>query len=332
VFYIRTGASGKEGSLPKISLALPVYNGERYLEDCLSSIINQTFEDFELVVSNNASTDKTSEILDHFSSKDPRIRVLHQSQNVGAASNFNLLFHETQADLFKWCACDDKLEPDFLKETYSSLTRSPKAILSHSYTVIHDIDQDTKEIFIPKFSMDSDDPVTRLIEMLHHGRRCYEVFGLIRRSALERTNLIGNYRGGDNVLLFRLALLGRFEIVKKPLFILGRHGEQSTVMVKDTQAYHAWFTGKSGKISFPDWTFLSAAWNTPAGLDLTISEKIHCYKALTAETYRRRAKLRQNLRVVAETLVFGSADVNGRRRLFGSTRHKNNASQFETHR
>lgn len=278
--------------------------------------MSQSFEDFELVVSDNASTDSTPEILERFAERDPRIRVIRQSKNVGAARNFNLLFDETKADIFKWCAHDDRLAPDFLLETYSTLQAAPDAVLSHSHTIIHDMDQNTQEVFAPAFSMALDDPAARLREVFLHGSRCYEVFGLIRRNALEKTDLIGNYRGGDNALLHRLALLGPFVIVPKPLFILGRHADQSTSLLKNSQAYHAWFTGQRNKISFPDWIYLFATWRSTAGLDLTLSKKLRCYKELLAETYRRRAKLRQNLRVAAETLIFGSSDSQHRRRLF----------------
>ena len=302
--------------MPKISLALPVYNGERYLEGCLASIISQSFEDFELVVSDNASTDSTLEILERFAERDPRIRIIRQPKNVGAAQNFNLLFGETKADIFKWCAHDDRLDPDYLLETYSALQAAPEAVLAHSHTVIHDMDQNTHEVFAPAFSMTTSDRAMRLREVFLHGRRCYEVFGLLRRSALEKTDLIGNYRGGDNVLLFRLALLGQFVIVPKPLFTLGRHTDQSTTLLNNSQAYHAWFTGQSNKVSFPDWNFLFAAWRTTAGLNLSLSERLRCYKELLAETYRRRAGLRQNLRVAVETLIFGSSDAQRRRRFF----------------
>lgn len=308
-------------SLPKISLALPVYNGEKYLEACLVSLLSQTFRDFELVISDNASTDRTAEIIAEFAERDPRIRVIRQVENVGAAENFNLLFHETKAEIFKWCAYDDCLVPEFLEETYSALAAEPNAVISHSQTLIHDLDNDTKEVFVPRFSMPRDDKITRLRQMLLFGTRCYEVFGLIRREALNNTDLIGNYRGGDNVLLYRLALLGPILVVPRPLFILGRHSTQSTVMVQNTAAYQAWFQGRSAKsISFPDWLFVKEIWKIMNGLDFTLSERLRCYGELVGETYRRRRILIRNVRIAVETLLFGSSDPQQRRRFFGSSK------------
>lgn len=306
--------------MPAVSLALPVYNGEKYIDECIKSILSQTFEDFELVVSDNASTDGTYDILKRFADIDKRIRIIRQPVNVGAAQNFNLLFEETTAEIFKWCAYDDRIEPTFIQETYDALMREPDAVLCHSHTIVHDMDKQEKTLFIPKFTMPVDDSVARLRDVFLHGQRCYEVFGLIRRSALDKTGLIYNYRGGDNVLLYRLSLIGRFLIVPKGLFILGRHSEQSTALLKDSRAYHAWFTGRNLKFGFPDWVFLIGTWGIMRGLNLKMYERLRCYRELIIETYRRRARLRQNVRVAVETLIFGNSDPQRRRRLFGSSR------------
>lgn len=304
--------------MPRISLALPVFNGEKYLAEALESILNQTFSDFELVISDNASTDRTPEIIERFARLDDRIRVIRQPETVGAAANFNLLFAETSADVFKWCAHDDQLEPEYLSETYHALQASPESVLCHTHTVIRDLDLGSNEVFVPQFTMPADDRVARLRQMLMYGRRCYEVFGLIRREALMQTDLIGDFRGGDNVLMCRLALLGPVMIVPKPLFILGSHQEQSTAMVGDSQAYHSWFTGRDARISFPDWVRVVETWRSTKGLEMPTVERYGCYRELLAETHRRRAGLRQNLRVAGESIVFGQSDPRRRRAIFGS--------------
>jgi hypothetical protein len=168
--------------------------------------------------------------------------------------------------------------------------------------------------------MNADDAAARLLEVILKGQLCYEVFGLIRRDALTQTDLIGNHRGGDNVLLFRLALLGVFAIVPEPLFRLRRHAEQSTAFVTNSQAYQQWFTGRASRISFPDWRFMREAWKTPKGIGLSISDRLRCYRSLAFDTWRRRARLRQNIRVVVETLILGNSDPMRRRRFFDLTK------------
>lgn len=304
----------------RISLALPVYNGEDYLCECLDAILAQTERDFELVIADNASTDGTGQICRDYAVRDPRIRVITHPENIGAASNFNFLFHKTTGEYFKWCAHDDLLEPEFLEKTLARLQQDRSAVLCHSHTVIFSSDGASEEIFKPEFHMGVADPAARLRDVILNGQRCYEVFGLIRRDALARTDLIGNHRGGDNVLLFRLALLGAFAIVPEPLFRLRRHAKQSTVLVRNSQAYQQWFTGRVRKISFPDWRLVHEAWKTPNGIGLSLVMRLRCYRALAIDSWCRRARLRQNLRVAAETLIFGNSDPMRRRRLFGSTK------------
>jgi hypothetical protein len=163
-----------------------------------------------------------------------------------------------------------------------------------------------------------DGPPERLSQVLQHGQRCFEVFGLIRRSYLENTRLIGLHFGGDNVLLYRLALLGRFIIVPAPLFVLRRHKTQSTELLSDSYAYDRWFTGADETSSAPDWRFFLEAWRATEGLGLSYSEKLQCLQHLSSEALRRRGRLKYNVRVLLERLLFGDAEsgVGNRRRSF----------------
>src|SRR5262245_17750978 len=99
---------------PTVSVGVPVYNGERYLDKALSSILRQDFEDFELIISDNASTDGTAEICKAYADKDRRIRYHRNTSNIGAAPNYNQTFEMARGEYFKWCAHDDICYPTFL--------------------------------------------------------------------------------------------------------------------------------------------------------------------------------------------------------------------------
>ncbi len=299
-----------------LCIGLPVYNGEEYLEQAIATVLAQEYTDFELFISDNASTDTTPDICSDYAARDPRVRVVRHPENIGAALNFNYIFEHNSSPFFKWQACDDLLEPNYCSRTMPLLEQRPTASLAHSQTVVFTDSGTELETFDPSFAMPEDDRVERMRQVFLHGQRCYEVFGIIRRSMLADTDLIGNYRGGDNTLLYRLALLGPFAIVREPLFRLRRHEAQSTSLLADTQAYHEWFTGKRYKFTFPDWRYLRATWAAPNGVPMTMTERARCTKALLGETYRRRRRLIQNLRVAAETAVFGSSNPERRRRLF----------------
>src|SRR5262249_60446249 len=99
------------------SVGLPVFNGESYLESAITSVLGQTFEDFELIICDNASTDRTAEICNDYAARDSRIRYFRNPRNLGAAPNYNLAFSQARGRYFKWLAHDDRMRPSFLAKT-----------------------------------------------------------------------------------------------------------------------------------------------------------------------------------------------------------------------
>ncbi|HEX8916315.1 MAG TPA: glycosyltransferase, partial [Humisphaera sp.] len=95
-------------TLPRLTIGLPVYNGARYLAQALESYLGQTFTDFELLISDNASTDATPDICRAFAARDGRIRYTRNQMNLGAGPNFNKVYRDSRpAPFFKWTAADD---------------------------------------------------------------------------------------------------------------------------------------------------------------------------------------------------------------------------------
>jgi len=119
---------------PKVSIGLPVYNGENYLRNALESILDQTFRDFEVIISDNASTDRTGEICREYAAKDPRIRYCRNDRNLGAAGNFNRAFELSSGEYFKWAAHDDVIERDFLSSCVSVLDEDPSVVACFAMT------------------------------------------------------------------------------------------------------------------------------------------------------------------------------------------------------
>src|ERR1035438_9843576 len=93
--------------VPRVSIGLPVYNGENYLDPALNSILRQDYSDLELIISDNASTDATGNICREYAAKDPRIRYYRNETNIGASANFNCLVKLARGEYFKWAAHDD---------------------------------------------------------------------------------------------------------------------------------------------------------------------------------------------------------------------------------
>lgn len=101
---------------PKVSIGLPVYNGEKFLRNRLENLLSQTFTDFELIISNNASTDNTRSICEEYLKKDKRIRLFHQKKTIDAEKNFHFVLRQAIGDYFVWAAVDDILTIDFLQK------------------------------------------------------------------------------------------------------------------------------------------------------------------------------------------------------------------------
>ena len=115
--------------IPKVSIGMPVLNGENYIEPAIRSILAQTYSDFELIISDNASQDRTEEICLYYAKKDRRIRYHRNDSNIGAARNFNRTVELAKGQYFKWAAHDDTLAPEYLEKCLEVLEQDESLIL-----------------------------------------------------------------------------------------------------------------------------------------------------------------------------------------------------------
>jgi glycosyltransferase involved in cell wall biosynthesis len=228
--------------LPKVSIGLPVYNGEAYIQNTIDSILSQSFTDFELIISDNASTDETEKICREYADKDPRVRYYRVEQNRGAAWNFNRVFELSVGQYFKWAAHDDICAPNFLSELVPVLEENEEVVLCFpkSSRNINSAGEVVEDWFITEYGLISDRasqlPSGRFRHILFSSIWCLEFFGLFRTSALrriyllQRSKIYGHFGGSDKVLLARLSLLGQFYSIEKDLFYRRFHPNQMTAL------------------------------------------------------------------------------------------------------
>ena len=207
---------------PRVSFGVPVRNGEDCIAKCLDSILAQDHTDFEVVVSDNASTDRTPEILQEYAAKDERIRLLLRNRNVGIIENFNGLVHQARGEFFRWVGADDWLEPSYASDCLNALDAQPDAISATSYFQLHYEDGGVAYQEYDGEVVDSPLPERRLARMLwffHAGPSVYEPnYSLIRRQALLDVGVLPIHAGNDWILSTRLSLSGRMIHVPKMLF------------------------------------------------------------------------------------------------------------------
>jgi glycosyltransferase involved in cell wall biosynthesis len=213
---------------PRVSIGLPVFNGERFIEEAISSILAQTFEDFELIISDNASTDSTQEICRRFADKDDRVRYLRNRENLGLAYNFNQTFHMSSGEYFQWAAHDDLLLPECLQRCVEALDGEPAAVSCYTSRTPIDEVGNPIDVQYPNWRVCSTDPVERFRSaLLMFGRTQLPIFGLFRAEVLRRTGLHRTTLGGDCILMSEVSLYGPFLEVSEKLFIHRWHSEMS---------------------------------------------------------------------------------------------------------
>lgn len=268
---------------PLLSIGMPVYNGANFIEKAIESILCQSFTDFEFIICDNASIDETSEICRRFAERDPRIRCLRNVENIGAAANFNRVFHAGKSKYFKWAAHDDELEPEYLQKCIDILERESDIVLCHSQVnVINETGTVIRHDPINTFPLASESAAERFKALILTDLDIYEVFGVIRRDILKKTPLIGSYIASDRPLRAELGLHGKFAFLAEPLFLCRDHPERSICAMPAHHMRGQWFDPKhKGRFVFPHWRILSEYFKCIGRVNkLTAQEKFDCRAAL----------------------------------------------------
>ena len=271
--------------MPRVSIGLPVYNGEKYLEKALDSILNQSYKDFELIISDNASTDGTKRICESYLNKDNRIRYYRSDNNMGAAWNFNRVFQLSSGKYFKWAAHDDVLTSDFLLRCVEVMDKDPSIVLCHSKIqiinekeeVIKDHPHSSDNINKHLTNISCCEPHLRFADLISYAHPCIEIFGLLRPDILSQTPLIAGHIGSDRNLLAELGLHGRFYRVQEYLFFSRMHEDRS-IKIMDRISITRWFdAGNRSRMVFPKHRNCYEYFKSVQHTALSFNQRLHCY-------------------------------------------------------
>ena len=214
---------------PRVSIGLPVFDGERYLARAIDSVLGQDVRDLELIVCDNASTDRTPEICEEYARRDARVRYFRNERNLGAGPNYDRCFHLARGAYFKWMAHDDRLAPGYLSRAVAALDAAPGAVLCTTGVAEIGPDDGVRRVYRNVFpGIGSPSPARRLAAVIHTRHECEDFFGLFRREALLGSSLHGTHGGSDRVLLAEMALRGPWVGVPEPLFLHREHKERYT--------------------------------------------------------------------------------------------------------
>jgi glycosyltransferase involved in cell wall biosynthesis len=277
---------------PLVSIGMPVYNGERFLRQALESILVQDYENFELIISDNASTDRTGNICQMYAERDTRIRYVRNETNLGASPNHKRVFEMARGDYFKWAAHDDECLPTFLSRCMSVFEEVPQSVvLVYPQSLI--IDEEGRVITEYRVSIEAkaSRPHRRLARVLRTVMLGTPAYGVIRANALKQTRLIDAFFSSDYVLFAELAMLGEILELPEPLLRKRFHPARSMVAHKTAQEYDAWLDTRlpwrprvlpqRDKLAFE---YLRSAWHLP----LSPYERVMCSATGLYSHYRRR--------------------------------------------
>jgi glycosyltransferase involved in cell wall biosynthesis len=243
---------------PSLSIGMPVFNGEKYIEKALDSILKQNYTDFELVISDNASTDHTQQICRAYANMDSRIRYYRNNRNFGAPRNFNRVFELSHGKYFKWAAYDDLLAPEYLEKCIGQLEMDPSIVVCHSKTARIDEKGVVVGNYDHKMRIDSTKIHERfgdLISLKHNP--CWPIFGVTYASIMKKTPLHGDYLDADGNLLAELSLYGRIYEIPEYLFFRRDH----------PQAYTQTYVHTAKKVNYSQQL---AWWGSNSWINLTV--------------------------------------------------------------
>jgi glycosyltransferase involved in cell wall biosynthesis len=280
-------------SKSKVIIGLPVYNGQKYLSAALESHLSQSFGDFDLVISDNGSTDATPEICAGYARKDTRVKYLRSAENRGLLWNHRRVFDaiESPSQYFRWAAADDIMEPGLLQAMVAVLNTRPEVEAVVPNTKNIDEDGETIGSMGRALDLQSSDVCERARQVLVGNYQHVIAFGLFRASTLRLMRTGPNYVGWDPIFVWELALRGQMVLTTGPA-LLRRYHAGAISHVKTAKEMRKWVepNSKAG-MEFPHWTWAYERARALIACPLSTRDRLRIGKLLTRATLWERRLL-----------------------------------------
>jgi glycosyltransferase involved in cell wall biosynthesis len=267
---------------PRLTIGLPVYNGKNYLAESLEALLGQSYEDFELLISDNASTDNTADICRHYARRDSRIRYIRQPRNIGLNPNHNFVIRQARGELFKMASHDDLYARDLLKRCVDALEAHPQAVIAHCWEAMIDPAGTVTKVLDYSVAADSPQAPERFRSMLFDGWDDY-TYGVMRTKVLHRTHLHGSHHFADRTINTELSLHGPFHMVPDWLYFRRDHPERTRPYTVRTRCAYL-DPRRADRLRHPAvrlygeyiWGYVAAIRNAP----LSPADRNECYRHL----------------------------------------------------
>src|SRR5262245_52213889 len=192
---------------PLVSIGIPVFNGERFINQALDALRAQTYDNLELVISDNASTDSTGEICREYASKDRRIKYFRNPVNVGLYENFRRVVTLATGEYFMWAAADDLRPPTAVEHCVQAILRNDRTVMTHGVVLVRTADGKESAAYPNEIQLKDASAATRIRNFTYGLRHHGMLYGLHRRTALLQARL-GDHLGPDYLLCLQMCFLG----------------------------------------------------------------------------------------------------------------------------
>jgi len=273
-----------------VSVGMPIYNGAAYLREAVDSLLAQTLGDFELIISDNGSTDGTEIMCRDYAARDSRIRYYRSSCNRGAAWNYNHCVERARGEYFKWAAHDDICAPKFLEQCVAALdSAGSQAVLAYPKSLLIDGAGSVVGTHESGLDLRSSRPHVRISTFARHQNKANPIFGVMRSDVLRRTRGHGNFPNADIVLLLELALLGQILEVNDCLFFRRVHAGNSCAGNRSIRDRAIWFDPQNARkrVWLPLAKVFFASLGAIRRTGLPAAEEALCYAVFTWEAAKR---------------------------------------------
>lgn len=290
------GRAPKLTAMPLVTIGMPVYNSERYLAQSIESLLAQTYTDFVLVISDNASTDGTAELCQKYVRQDTRVRYFRNPVNIGMSGNFNRVFDLTQTKYLKWSTADDFWAPEMLSDAVAVMESDASIALCYPRMIMIDAEGKEQGRFDDELNLMQESPVERFLSLIRNIKLVNHHLGLLRTDAIRKTHRFGKHTGADTGFLAELCLYGKFCEIPKYQFFRRFHADSSSWQ-RDNQAQQArrFHAANVRRISFNDWrfhwAFVAGVLNSPLG----IRSKMKLLSVIARRMYWDRTDLYDDL-------------------------------------
>ena len=274
---------------PRISVGMPVYNGEPYLSEAIASILCQTMTDFELIISDNASTDGTEDICRRFAREDGRIRYTRNTENIGAAGNYNKVFDLAGGRYFRWANADDLFEPQLHEKCIDVLENNPSAVLAYGKTKLIDDAGRVLRNYEDNLDLRQERASDRFLDFFQRVGLTNVIYGLMRSDAMRKTNLFGDgtIPAVDTRFMAELTLQGQFVEIPQVLFYRRIHDASSSADRADNEKQQNFWKPKGFGFQLPKsrlyLSYLKSIWKAP----MSFWEKLRLFLLIGKWTLRQ---------------------------------------------